>query len=112
MGAKKHRPKRLYKYATPDRVDVLEGLKIRFTQAAVLNDPFECSPAFSDLFPSDEMEAASRRDGDAVIKYYPGSPEMMARFERFSPAQRAEINKLMVAIGGGLFRTNILIPLP
>lgn len=34
----------LYKYLSPKRVDVLENLKIRFTQVAVLNDPFESLP--------------------------------------------------------------------
>lgn len=31
----------LYKYLHPDRVDVLENLKIRYTQVTALNDPFE-----------------------------------------------------------------------
>ena len=33
-----------YKYLHPDRIDVLETLKIRFTQAFALNDPFESFP--------------------------------------------------------------------
>jgi len=35
----------LFKYLKPERVDVLKNLKIRFTQAAALNDPFESFPA-------------------------------------------------------------------
>jgi hypothetical protein len=35
----------LYKYVRPARVDVLQDLKIRYTQVAALNDPFECLPA-------------------------------------------------------------------
>lgn len=36
----------LYKYLHPDRIDVLEGGQIRFTQPSVLNDPFELRPNF------------------------------------------------------------------
>lgn len=34
----------LYKYLPTDRIDVLEKLKIRFTQPKALNDPFESRP--------------------------------------------------------------------
>lgn len=34
----------LYKYLSPQRVDVLQNLKIRFTQVSALNDPFESLP--------------------------------------------------------------------
>lgn len=34
-----------YKYLRPERIDVIENLKIRFTQASALNDPFESFPA-------------------------------------------------------------------
>jgi hypothetical protein len=34
-----------YKYVPPKRVDILENLKIRFTQVSALNDPFESFPA-------------------------------------------------------------------
>lgn len=33
-----------YKYLHPDRADVLENLKIRYTQVSALNDPFEALP--------------------------------------------------------------------
>ncbi len=33
-----------FKYLSPDRIDVLENLKIRYTQAHALNDPFESFP--------------------------------------------------------------------
>jgi hypothetical protein len=36
----------LYKYFTPDRVDVLRNAMIRFTPPAALNDPFDCSPRY------------------------------------------------------------------
>lgn len=34
-----------YKYLTPERIDVLENFKIRFTQVSAFNDPFESLPA-------------------------------------------------------------------
>lgn len=34
----------LYKYLSPNRLEVLENLEIRFTQPRALNDPFEASP--------------------------------------------------------------------
>lgn len=34
----------LYKYFSPGRINVLENLKIRFTQPCQLNDPFESAP--------------------------------------------------------------------
>jgi hypothetical protein len=38
----------VYKYMTPDRMDVLENGNIRFTQPAALNDPFEALPCLTD----------------------------------------------------------------
>lgn len=46
---------RLYKYLHPDRVDVLQNLKIRFSSPAVLNDPFEMKPAIAALASQDEI---------------------------------------------------------
>ena len=37
-------PAILYKYLSPTRVDVLQDLRIRFTQVSALNDPFESFP--------------------------------------------------------------------
>jgi hypothetical protein len=36
----------VYKYLPPSRIDVLEHSRIRFTQPAALNDPFETFPCF------------------------------------------------------------------
>lgn len=37
----------VYKYVTAERIDVLKDNRIRFTQAAALNDPFESMPDLS-----------------------------------------------------------------
>ena len=39
----------VFKYLAPERIDVLENLKIRFTQASALNDPFESLPMIEKL---------------------------------------------------------------
>jgi hypothetical protein len=41
----------VYKYLPPTRIDVLEHSRIRFTQPAVLNDPFETFPCFLEYGP-------------------------------------------------------------
>jgi hypothetical protein len=51
-----------YKYLRPERIDVLNNLKIRFTQVSALNDPFEYFPAVSssDRDPFKEIEFQRR----------------------------------------------------
>lgn len=39
----------LYKYVTPERIDVLRTGRIRFSQPTALNDPFELRPYFDNL---------------------------------------------------------------
>lgn len=41
----------VYKYLPPSRIDVLEHSRIRFTQPAALNDPFETFPCFLEYGP-------------------------------------------------------------
>jgi hypothetical protein len=43
----------LYKYVVPERIDILQNARIRVTQAAALNDPFELKPHF-EIFAEDE----------------------------------------------------------
>jgi len=38
----------VYKYVVPERIDVLEHSRIRFTQPAALNDPFETLPCYAE----------------------------------------------------------------
>ena len=54
------RPTTLYKYIAPERTDVLESFRLRYSQAAALNDPFECLPSVdSDM--DAELDATSTR---------------------------------------------------
>jgi hypothetical protein len=48
----------LYKYVTPARIDVLENLRIRFTQPNACNDPFEFRPLVEGLQSRETTEAA------------------------------------------------------
>ena len=60
----------LYKYVTPDRIDILEKKLIRFTQPLCFNDPFEVFPAVeSFLKPGREKELISLVS--AIIKTNP-----------------------------------------
>jgi Protein of unknown function (DUF2971) len=48
----------LYKYVHPERLDVLRNSKIRFSQAAALNDPFELRPSLADVLSKIDWERA------------------------------------------------------
>lgn len=43
-------PRKLYKYLTTDRIDVLRNGTIRFTQPNALNDPFERAAKLDRIF--------------------------------------------------------------
>lgn len=49
------RPEAVFKYVVGDRLDVLRNGRIRFTQAAALNDPFELKPFFAELVPEADL---------------------------------------------------------
>ena len=49
-------PDTLYKYLTPERIDVVVGEKIRFTQPNLLNDPFEVTPVFRGIYSQKELK--------------------------------------------------------
>ena len=52
----------LYKYLSPERIDVLEKLKIRFTQPGDFNDPYEGKPAISGLCSPEDLEEYFQSD--------------------------------------------------
>ena len=54
----------VYKYVTPERVDVLINGRVRFTQAAALNDPFETHPCLTLL--RESFEESARKLVDSV----------------------------------------------
>lgn len=58
----------LFKYLDPDRVDVLDSNRIRFTQPAEFNDPFEFKPVISTLASKEEMDEAVDREIKRAIQ--------------------------------------------
>jgi hypothetical protein len=46
----------LYKYARPERVDVLQDKRIKFTQVSCFNDPFEGRPYFTSLLEQEAID--------------------------------------------------------
>ncbi|MFC0179034.1 DUF2971 domain-containing protein [Thorsellia kenyensis] len=63
---------RIFKYFHPDRIEVLESGKIRFTQPSDLNDPFELKPNVKEISSKENivtllMEAISE---EKIIEYY------------------------------------------
>ncbi|MFS2091721.1 DUF2971 domain-containing protein [Pseudomonas sp. Pseusp11] len=62
-------PRTLYKYVTPERVDILKNLKIRFTQPFALNDPFEFNLSFQEIISEKELfDKVSTLDPDLMIR--------------------------------------------
>ena len=63
---------RLCKYVPPERVDILTGGRIRFTQPTVFNDPFEMSPRLNglltaaDILADDEMMQRAQEEFDGL----------------------------------------------
>ena len=47
---------KLFKYLHPSRIDVVENLNIRFTQAIDFNDPFDFSPMYG-IFSKEDLES-------------------------------------------------------
>lgn len=47
----------MFKYVVAERIDVLQSSRVRFSQAAALNDPFELRPYFETLVPRDVLLA-------------------------------------------------------
>src|SRR5262245_15509807 len=82
----------LYKYAAPERLDVLNTGLIRFTQAASFNDPFECAPDVASLIPSDHQEEFLKRiepelpsllqkAAEELVPRLPLPPEFLVQFQ-------------------------------
>jgi hypothetical protein len=75
----------LYKYLIPDRIDVLERRRIRFTQPVALNDPFELQPYFETVF---EERVLSDYLSAGPIDL---TPHLIAGYEALEPQQKALI---------------------
>ena len=58
----------IYKYLPPARVDVLEKRRIRFSQPAELNDPFEFSPTLEAVFSDETIKRFMDEEFDQMLK--------------------------------------------
>lgn len=80
----------LYKYLEPERVDVLENRKIRFSQINALNDPFEGKPFYDRLAPAGiiaEKLEEGRSNLDAGFREFGGNfvHDFFVEFEKVVP---------------------------
>lgn len=71
----------LYKYLSPDRIDVLSSGLIRYTQPGDFNDPFEVKPCISQFFTQNDVQAMMLEDLNAIIErqYNDLPPDAKAR---------------------------------
>ena len=58
----------LYKYVMPDRIDILQKGRIRFTQADALNDPFEINPCILEFMDGAKEYASTKYKGPPLTR--------------------------------------------
>jgi Protein of unknown function (DUF2971)/TPR repeat len=103
---------KLYKYVMPERVDILQNARIRFTQPTVFNDPFEMSPVFTgagtaaDLRACDELVDQAR----AVFEGLPDDVRSRFTFDQFLEKFVEQLNEQL--LDQGAIDELMLIKLP
>lgn len=91
----------LYKYARPDRLDVLQRREVRFTQPGALNDPFELRPRFETLI--SEAEALGYLSETPIDL----EPMLRQAYALLSEEQRSTMSyESAAALIGSLMATN------
>jgi hypothetical protein len=81
----------LYKYLPPERIDVLRTGRIRYTQASLFDDPFECRPHVTDA-----ATVADKREAlDAAVARVGTDPEFADVMERSPKAPEARSTMLL-----------------
>ena len=94
-------PHRIFKYVSPDRIDIIEKLRIRFTPPSCFNDPFEARFCIDGLDDDKVMcpyvEMADRRHYRAHVLVRPAGTKLLS-FEEFqkheAPRNRAALEQL------------------
>lgn len=94
----------LYKYFPPGRIEVLRNRRIRFTQPADFNDPFEFKPVIGEIASDDNVRAYVEKNFDKMIyeelaKYgaiVPAFPKEL--FPGFIAAQKKNLPDLFKAL--------------
>ncbi len=115
----------LYKYVIPERIDILKGARVRFTQPSALNDPYEMKPYFEVIATTEEFNKRLNlawkhipEDDipylvDTVFKSIP-SPEIerekaIALMKQISTTHSAEADQKLTEMVNNLVET---IPIP
>lgn len=67
----------IYKFVNDERIDILENLKIRFTQPKEFNDPFEMYPYIESLLPKEFFNKVLEKQNDKEFEknYLEGIPK-------------------------------------
>ena len=60
-------PKAIFKYVSPDRIDILGNLQVRFTQPSCFNDPFEAQLCIDGL--EDEARLTEKAEAGVGSRY-------------------------------------------
>jgi hypothetical protein len=72
-----------FKYVTPDRIDVLRTLKIRYTQISALNDPFEALPSIEKSLTEKVYKNHARKEIRRQTRNLPGAtPSKLKEFRK------------------------------
>ena len=92
-------PKAIFKYVSPDRIDILKNLQIRFTQPSCFNDPFEaqfCIDGFEDeALIAENVETLVRRRYREYVLHQRLSGEQAIPYDKFSEIPAARHHQIM-----------------
>lgn len=87
----------LYKYLNPSRIDVLQNLKVRFTQPCELNDPYESALLVqANLFPAWEVDMLKFAE-----ELEPEDDEEIAMVEKVIAEMREKAQQMMSPVAMG-----------
>ncbi|SET43997.1 Protein of unknown function [Nitrosomonas marina] len=84
-------PDKLYKFLSPERIDILNNKLIRFTQPSALNDPFELQPVFGEIFSDKEMDDMLKIDFKLVEE------ELNKKLSHLQRRERKKLVKKLVS---------------
>jgi hypothetical protein len=76
----------LYKYLSSERIDVLRNRRIRFTQAAALNDPFELNAYF------EEVASAAQVREHLAENPVDMTPHLRTAYDELPASQRSQMD--------------------
>lgn len=102
----------LYKYLSPERIDILENCHIRFTQSAAFNDPFEIKPHINSIAPENELRRQLREMlPDRLRQEYlklPPQAQALLPYEQYLVFANRQMES---AMPDALSLANILVPI-